>query len=47
VLSGLTVAAGEGAVDVLEVQAEGRSRQHVTEFLRGATVAPGTKLGDG
>ncbi len=47
VLSGLTIACGEGAVDVLEVQAEGRSRQDVTEFLRGTSVAPGTKLGDG
>jgi len=47
VLSGFTVACGGGAADVLEVQAEGRSRQDVIEFLRGTPVEPGTKLGDG
>ncbi len=47
VLSGLTVACGEGAVDILELQAEGRARQDVTEFLRGTPVPPGTILGDG
>ena len=47
VLSGLTVACGEGAVDILELQAEDRARQDVTEFLRGTPVPPGTILGDG
>jgi methionyl-tRNA formyltransferase len=45
VLHGLSVACGEGATDILEVQAEGRARQDATSFLRGAPIAPGTRLG--
>lgn len=46
VLSGLTVACGDKAVDILEVQAEGRGRQDATSFLRGMPIEPGTRVGD-
>ncbi len=46
-LPGFRVACGEGAVEVTEVQAEGRRRQPADEFLRGAGLAPGTVLGEG
>ena len=45
VLRGLTIACGAGAVDILEVQAEGRARQDAASFLRGAPIAPGTRFG--
>ncbi len=45
VLTGLTIACGAGAADILEVQAEGRARQDAASFLRGAPIAPGTRLG--
>jgi methionyl-tRNA formyltransferase len=45
VLHGLTIACGTGATDILEVQAEGRARQDAASFLRGAPIAPGTRLG--
>ena len=44
-LHSLTIACGAGAVDILEVQAEGRARQDAASFLRGASLAPGTRLG--
>jgi methionyl-tRNA formyltransferase len=47
VLHELAVACGTGAVDILEVQAEGRARQDAASFLRGTQVAPGTLLGEG
>jgi methionyl-tRNA formyltransferase len=46
VLQGLTVACGSGAVEITEVQAEGRGRQDSDSFLRGTSVPPGTQLGD-
>ena len=46
VLDGLTIACGHGAVQVDEVQREGRGRQDAAEFLRGAGVTPGTILGE-
>lgn len=45
VLRGLTVACGSGAIDITEVQAEGRGRQSSDEFLRGNPVSPGAVLG--
>ncbi|MBF9034852.1 methionyl-tRNA formyltransferase [Rhodobacterales bacterium HKCCE2091] len=42
----LTVAAGEGAVEIAECQAEGRGRQDAAAFLRGTPLAEGTVLGD-
>ena len=47
VLRDLAIACGAGAVDILEVQAEGRARQDAQSFLRGAPIARGTRLGDG
>jgi methionyl-tRNA formyltransferase len=41
----LVVAAGPGAVALLEVQAEGGRRMTAREFLRGHTLHPGTRLG--
>jgi methionyl-tRNA formyltransferase len=40
----LTVACGEGAVRVTEVQRAGKQPMKADEFLRGAKVAPGTRL---
>ncbi len=45
VLDGLTVACGSGAVEITELQAEGRARQPAEAFLRGRAVAPGAVLG--
>jgi methionyl-tRNA formyltransferase len=41
----LTVACGEGAVRILELQRAGRQAMKAHEFLRGASVAAGTLLG--
>jgi len=46
VLDGLTIACGHGAVQVGEVQAEGRGRQDAESFLRGNAIPPGTVLGE-
>jgi methionyl-tRNA formyltransferase len=40
----LLVATGEGAVRLLRVQREGKGPQDAETFLRGAAIAPGTKL---
>jgi len=40
----LTVACGEGAVRLLEVQRAGRQPMKTEEFLRGTPIAPGTRL---
>jgi methionyl-tRNA formyltransferase len=41
----LTVACGEGAVRILELQRAGRQAMKGDEFLRGSPVAPGTRFG--
>ena len=41
----LTVACGQGALRLLELQREGRRPQPAAEFLRGLPLAPGTQLG--
>jgi methionyl-tRNA formyltransferase len=41
----LRVAAGSGAVSILEMQGESGKRMPAAEFLRGKPVAPGTVLG--
>jgi methionyl-tRNA formyltransferase len=41
----LLVAAGEGAVRLLRVQREGKGAQDAADFLRGAPVPAGTRLG--
>jgi len=45
VLSGLTIACGSGAVDLTEVQPEGKPRMTAEAFLRGARIVPGTVVG--
>jgi len=40
----LTVACGEGAVRILELQRAGRQPMGAEEFLRGTPLAPGTRL---
>src|SRR5262245_18052943 len=41
----LTVACGEGAVRILELQRAGRQAMKADDFLRGASIAAGTRLG--
>jgi methionyl-tRNA formyltransferase len=45
VLRGLTVAAGEGAVEIVRVQPEGRPPMAAEDWLRGARIAPGDVAG--
>jgi len=45
VLEGLTVACGDGAVQVTQVQPEGKGRMTAAAFLRGVDLTPGTVLG--
>jgi methionyl-tRNA formyltransferase len=40
----LTVACGEGAVRLLQVQRAGKQPMQAEEFLRGAKIAPGTRV---
>jgi methionyl-tRNA formyltransferase len=39
-------AAGQGALGLGQVQAAGKRRMAAAEFLRGARLGPGTRLGD-
>jgi methionyl-tRNA formyltransferase len=41
----LTVACGQGAVRILELQRAGRAAMKAREFLRGTPIAAGTRLG--
>lgn len=43
---GLTVACGEGALGLTEIQLVGGKRMKATDFLRGHVIEVGTKLGD-
>ena len=43
---GLTVACGEGALRLTEIQMVGGKRMKATDFLRGHAIEVGTKLGD-
>lgn len=43
---GLTVACGEGALKLIEIQLVGGKRMKATDFLRGHIIEVGTKLGD-
>ncbi len=43
---GLTVACGEGALKLIEIQLVGGKRMKATDFLRGHAIEVGTKLGD-
>ncbi|HKA79765.1 MAG TPA: methionyl-tRNA formyltransferase, partial [Xanthobacteraceae bacterium] len=40
----LTVACGDGAVRILELQRAGRQPMRAEEFLRGTPIAPGQRL---
>lgn len=44
VLQGLTVACGEGAVEITRVQPEGKGAMDAGDWLLGARIAPGTVL---
>jgi methionyl-tRNA formyltransferase len=41
----LTVACGQGAVRILELQRAGRAAMKAHEFLRGTPIAVGSRLG--
>jgi methionyl-tRNA formyltransferase len=41
----LTIACGDSAVRILELQRAGRQAMKADEFLRGTSVAAGTRLG--
>jgi methionyl-tRNA formyltransferase len=41
----LTVACADGAVRILELQRAGRQAMKAGEYLRGTSVAAGTRLG--
>jgi methionyl-tRNA formyltransferase len=43
--SGIVVAAGGGAVNVIELQKAGSKRLAAAAFLAGAKLAPGARLG--
>jgi methionyl-tRNA formyltransferase len=43
---GITVAAGEGAVVLLEVQPEGGTRMPAGDFIRGHRISPGERFGE-
>jgi len=45
VLHGLTVACGDGAVEITEGQREGRRPMPADELIRGMALAPGARLG--
>jgi methionyl-tRNA formyltransferase len=40
----LTVACGEGAIRIVELQRAGKAPMKAAEFLRGTAVKPGTRL---
>ena len=46
VLSGLTIACGTGAIEITELQPEGKPRMTTEAYLRGARIAPGVVLGE-
>ena len=43
---GLTVACGEGALRLTEIQLVGGKRMKATDFLRGHSLEVGVKLGE-
>ncbi len=40
----LTIACGEGAIQITELQRSGKAPVTAADFLRGARLAPGTRL---
>jgi methionyl-tRNA formyltransferase len=45
VIDGLTIACGTGAIEITELQPEGKPRMAAADFLRGTDLPPGTILG--
>jgi methionyl-tRNA formyltransferase len=45
VIDGLTIACGRGAIEITELQPEGKPRMAAADFLRGTDLPPGTILG--
>lgn len=43
---GFAAACGQGALELLEIQAQGSKRMAAADYLRGHPVKPGTKLGE-
>ena len=43
---GLLVGCGQGALEILEMQAPGAKRMRAADYLRGKPIAPGTILGE-
>lgn len=43
---GFVAACGQGALELLEIQAQGSKRMAAADYLRGHPVKPGTKLGE-
>jgi len=41
----LLVGCGDGALELLEVQLEGKRRMSAADFVNGARIQPGEKLG--
>lgn len=46
VLDGSTIACGSGAVDLIQVQPEGKGPMTAEDWMRGARLAPGDRLGE-
>ncbi|MEM7721691.1 MAG: methionyl-tRNA formyltransferase [Pseudomonadota bacterium] len=46
VLDGFTIAAGDGAVEIVQVQPEGKGPMLSADWLRGARIAPGDRVGE-
>jgi len=40
----LTIACGDGAIRIIELQRAGKQAMKADEFLRGTALAPGVKL---
>jgi methionyl-tRNA formyltransferase len=45
-LGGVCVGAGDGVVELVEVQPEGKVRQQASDWVRGARLQPGERLGE-
>ena len=45
VIDGLTIACGTGAIEITELQPEGKPRMAAADFLRGTDLPAGTILG--
>ena len=41
---GLCIACGNGAIEIMEIQQEGKKRMDATDFVRGSSIQPGDVL---